>query len=269
MTVAIIICAIGLIAAAVGGVWYLIVAFKEGPLWGIGVLVPFVSPVVSVIFLIKFWNDAWRPFALNFVGLIIAGVGAALLVPAMGERMVESAATAVYEDSYGENGYSDEYDEYADDEYGEDDEYGDDSYGEDDAYGDDTVVADGDDSGDGTDGATPRDPQVADTAAADSPGSPPPAVTPPSSPQRPTTPPSRLGGSFARRADDNAIPMELAADYIGQRIKITKNSGNVVYCRLLEVNDDNLVIHQSLGGGMVRFTLPKDSIQKIAKDIRR
>jgi hypothetical protein len=58
---------IGVIGALVGGIWFLIVAFGESPLWGLGCM--FV-PLVSLIFLVKFWGQASKPFLLQLVAVV-------------------------------------------------------------------------------------------------------------------------------------------------------------------------------------------------------
>lgn len=62
---------LGLVLLVIGGIWFIIAAFKEGLLWGLGVL--FV-PFVSLVFLILGWPEAKRPFFLQ-----LAGVGLILL----------------------------------------------------------------------------------------------------------------------------------------------------------------------------------------------
>ncbi len=61
--IGIIILVIGVIITIVGGARFAIVAFEESAWWGLGVL---FFPIVSPIFLILHFEDAWRP-ALNFV----------------------------------------------------------------------------------------------------------------------------------------------------------------------------------------------------------
>ncbi len=57
---------LGLVLLVIGGIWFVIAAFREGILWGLGVL--FV-PFVSLIFLVLGWPEAKRPFFLQLVGL--------------------------------------------------------------------------------------------------------------------------------------------------------------------------------------------------------
>ena len=54
---------IGVITTLIGGIRFVIAAFEEGVWWGLGVL---FFPIVSPIFLILRFGDAWRA-ALNFV----------------------------------------------------------------------------------------------------------------------------------------------------------------------------------------------------------
>jgi hypothetical protein len=59
---------IGWVVCLVGGIWFLIEAFKESILWGLGCL--FLGPV-SIIFLIVHWQAAKRPFFLQLKGLAV------------------------------------------------------------------------------------------------------------------------------------------------------------------------------------------------------
>lgn len=56
---------LGFAIALVGGIWLLIVAFTESPLWGLGCL--FV-PFVSLVFALTHWEEAGRPFLINLIG---------------------------------------------------------------------------------------------------------------------------------------------------------------------------------------------------------
>ncbi len=76
---------VGGIAVAIGGIWFLVVAFQESVLWGIGCL---IIPLVSLIFLIMHFDKAWRPFALQIAGLVPLYLGLFLSVPP-GEFNVE------------------------------------------------------------------------------------------------------------------------------------------------------------------------------------
>lgn len=62
---------LGLVALLVGGVTYIIAAFRTSVLWGLGVL--FFGPV-SLVFLFLHWSKAKQPFYLQLwgIGFIIA-----------------------------------------------------------------------------------------------------------------------------------------------------------------------------------------------------
>jgi hypothetical protein len=64
---------IGAVISLIGGVWLLIIAFKDNIWWGLGSL---LVPLVSLIFVITHWEVSKRPF---FVQLI----GAAFIIAAM------------------------------------------------------------------------------------------------------------------------------------------------------------------------------------------
>ncbi|HUJ63610.1 MAG TPA: hypothetical protein VLX92_34155 [Kofleriaceae bacterium] len=63
----------GLIMMLFGGLWFLVAAFRESILWGLGCL---IFPVVQLVFLIVEWPAAKRPFFTQLwgVALILIGV---------------------------------------------------------------------------------------------------------------------------------------------------------------------------------------------------
>jgi hypothetical protein len=66
---------LGIILALVGGIWFLVVAFSESVLWGLGVL---IVPLVGLVFLAMHAEKSWKPFALYAVGIVmIIAAGAA------------------------------------------------------------------------------------------------------------------------------------------------------------------------------------------------
>ncbi len=71
--------AIGGIIMLVGGIMFLIVAFKESVLWGLGSM--FV-PFVSLVFLIKFWGQAKKPFFIQLAGLPFYLIGWVMMLKA-------------------------------------------------------------------------------------------------------------------------------------------------------------------------------------------
>ncbi len=69
---------VGIIGALIGGIWFLVVAFQESVLWGLGCL--FV-PFVSLIFLIMHWDKAGKPFLIQLAGIVPMVVGMIMMGP--------------------------------------------------------------------------------------------------------------------------------------------------------------------------------------------
>jgi membrane protein CcdC involved in cytochrome C biogenesis len=59
---------IGYVVCLAGGIWFLVEAFRESILWGLGCLL--LGPV-SIVFLILHWDVAKRPFFLQLKGLAV------------------------------------------------------------------------------------------------------------------------------------------------------------------------------------------------------
>lgn len=71
----------GFIGVLIGGIWFIVVAFQESALWGLGVL---FIPFVSLIFLVVHWDKAGKPFLIQFaaavpmfIGMMMTGQGGA------------------------------------------------------------------------------------------------------------------------------------------------------------------------------------------------
>ena len=62
----------GFLILLIGSIGFLIVAFKNSILWGLGCLL--ISPL-SIIFLILYWNDAKNPFFLQLIGIFVVFLG--------------------------------------------------------------------------------------------------------------------------------------------------------------------------------------------------
>jgi len=76
---------VGAVLSVVGGIWFLVVAFQESILWGLGCLL--LGPV-SLIFLILHWAEAKVPFLVSLggtvlliLGLVVGGVDLAEIAP--------------------------------------------------------------------------------------------------------------------------------------------------------------------------------------------
>ncbi|WP_432698465.1 hypothetical protein ACQUQP_09025 [Marinobacterium sp. YM272] len=70
---------VGVLIVVIGGIGFLIAAFRTSILWGLACLI--ISPV-SIIYLILHWSEAKNPFFLQLAGLAII-----LIAGSMGASM--------------------------------------------------------------------------------------------------------------------------------------------------------------------------------------
>jgi hypothetical protein len=63
---------IGWLIAAVGGIWMMVNAFKTSLLWGLAYL---FIPFASLIWMIKYWADAKKPFLVSLAGCAVVFLG--------------------------------------------------------------------------------------------------------------------------------------------------------------------------------------------------
>jgi hypothetical protein len=68
---------VGLLMLLIGGVWFVIAAFQENILWGLGVVL--CVPFVHLAFLILVWARARRPFYLELLGCLFMVVAVCVL----------------------------------------------------------------------------------------------------------------------------------------------------------------------------------------------
>jgi hypothetical protein len=78
---ALIIAAIAFLGVCVGGIWLIVLAFKESFLWGCGYL---VVPFVWIFFVFKFWEDTKKPFLIG-LGSSVVMYASLLLSPTFQE----------------------------------------------------------------------------------------------------------------------------------------------------------------------------------------
>lgn len=57
---------LGALVILVGGIWFIVEAFRENLLWGLGVL---FLPILPLVFLILHWRRAKDPFVLQLYGI--------------------------------------------------------------------------------------------------------------------------------------------------------------------------------------------------------
>ncbi|KAA3647719.1 MAG: hypothetical protein DWQ07_01680 [Chloroflexi bacterium] len=76
---------IGTILSTVGSIWLLILAFREGTMWGLAAM--FV-PFVMLVFVIMYFGETWQPMVINLLGGVIATLGLAILYFAVGPELL-------------------------------------------------------------------------------------------------------------------------------------------------------------------------------------
>ena len=69
---------LGFAVILIGAIGFLIAAFKNSILWGLGCLL--FSPI-SIVFLILYWQDAKNPFFLQLIGILIVFLGSMFISP--------------------------------------------------------------------------------------------------------------------------------------------------------------------------------------------
>jgi len=93
MTIVLII--IGALLSLAGGIWFLVVAFRQSVVWG---LVVIFVPFASLVFLVKYWQDAKASFFVQLIGTVIYFAGAWNMITARLEgRPVASGPVAVWQ----------------------------------------------------------------------------------------------------------------------------------------------------------------------------
>ncbi len=69
---------VGLVVAFIGGIWFLVVAFQESVLWGLGC---FLFSPLAIVFLVMHWDQAGKPFLVQLAGLVPMFVGMMMMGP--------------------------------------------------------------------------------------------------------------------------------------------------------------------------------------------
>ena len=83
----------GGLLGVVASIWFLMKAFQESVLWGLGCL---IVPFVSFIFLILHWDEAGKPFLLSLGASILCTVGVFMAPDEPGQTLT-AAETEVFQ----------------------------------------------------------------------------------------------------------------------------------------------------------------------------
>jgi hypothetical protein len=78
---------VSFVAVLVGGIWLIVVAFRQSFLWGCGSL---VLPLVGLFFVIKYWADAKKPFLIYMGGNALLYLSVALVPNLLGTDAFEA-----------------------------------------------------------------------------------------------------------------------------------------------------------------------------------
>ena len=78
MSLGLILCAIGFLTGAVGGLWLFVLAFAESILWGMRAML--LWPAATVAFSVVHWPRTRIPTLLHFLGLVIFLAGGVVWV---------------------------------------------------------------------------------------------------------------------------------------------------------------------------------------------
>lgn len=69
---------LGILLALVGGIWLLVLAFRQSVLWGLAAL---FAPFAGIFFIARLWSEARHAFFVGFSSVALFAVG--VLVGAM------------------------------------------------------------------------------------------------------------------------------------------------------------------------------------------
>jgi hypothetical protein len=75
-TVGLLLLIVGLIGLLAGGIWILVLAFKESLVWG---LCSLFIPFVGLVFTFMHWATCKKPFGIWLAGLVVYIVGFVLM----------------------------------------------------------------------------------------------------------------------------------------------------------------------------------------------
>ena len=63
---------LGILFLLIGGIWFLITAFRQSIWWGLGC---FFIPIIQIFFLIIHWRSARQPFLLQLGAFVMLLIG--------------------------------------------------------------------------------------------------------------------------------------------------------------------------------------------------
>jgi len=284
---------LGLLLSLVGGLWLVILAFRQSLLWGLAV---FFIPFASLFFIVKYWTEARTPFFVSLVSVVLILVGAsfgALTASPFGAAVPSGSGMADTETT----GF-----EASPDPFGGGDPLG---SGEPARVEDPSPEAPGAATGAGTvagetgggdaetdvesllaeidergTGATGAAADTADTAATGGAADPATAAGRPApEPTSTATPGTRRdGGSRVARSpssvsrsgelprrNDRRVPPDQLSRHVGTRLEVHMIDGDRLKGVLEGVEEDQIRLQVTLGGGSMTLRLPFARIEEILR----
>lgn len=232
---------IGGVVSFIAGIMFLIVAFREGALWGLAVL---FIPFASLIFLVMYWNQAKKAFLLSLAGSGIVMVGAF----AMGAASPDSSEVlgSLEEPTSSSERYSVPTERISRPEPSR------------------IEVEPPDEFLPTEDGTAPsKESEIDEPESTSFPRS-----STARSRRSPATSSLRSSETSSRSAA-GGLSMASVENYIGEKLRFTKTNGKTIEGRLIGVDDDRITIEERVGGGRWSFSLAKSSIVKIEPTRRR
>lgn len=223
MTIVLII--IGALVSLVGGIWFLVVAFRQSVVWG---LVVIFVPFASLVFLVKYWRDAKASFFVQLIGTVIYFAGAWNIITARIEgQSAPSGPVAVREHHDGARASLGNH------------------------AGDDLTPAPAPVPGPAH---TASEPAAAESAGQATPA---PSAPPPSRLAR------HEAGEPDGPTKPQRVRLSAARSHVGERMRITGNNHVVREGTLREVDGDDLLFDRRLQGGTMSFHMHAKDIARL------
>lgn len=225
----------GAVATLVGGLMFLIAAFRQSGAMGCGMMIPFLGSLVQLYFILTSWDEAKKPLFIQIAGMVLVVLGGQLADVSLDSEL-DSELSGYYEEYY-EESYED----------GEEQESG--------GFERNAELEAGDTS-------TEEASDTSDTFGAES--SREPTSISQTTPQRLV----RQDRRASRREQESqapnrvvgAVPVGSLDQHLGRQITIVKTSGKTVRGKLIRVSAESVTVEKRLGGGKMAFPIPKEDI---------
>jgi len=89
MVLGVFLAVVGGLASFAAGIWLVVLAFRESVLWGLATL---LIPFAGLVFVIKFWDEAKRPFLISLASGAVYGLGVFMILGSGASQMAARMA---------------------------------------------------------------------------------------------------------------------------------------------------------------------------------